>query len=160
MSTAVDLSPVELILDRYESRRSALIEVLQDVQDVYQYLPEPVIRLVANRLRMPLIEVCRVANFYKAFSLAPRGRHVVTVCTGTACHVRGAARLLDEASAHLGVAPGQTTSDGNFTVETVNCVGACALGPVAILDKEYHGHMDASKLRDLLVSTAETDKEN
>ena len=160
MSTAVDLGPVEQILERYQPTRSALIEVLQDAQDIYQYLPEPVIKMVAARLRVPLIEVCRVANFYKTFTLTPRGRHVLTVCTGTACHVRGADRLLSEAGAHFDIAPGQTTEDGSFTVETVNCVGACALGPVAILDKEYHSHMDGAKLRALVHSVEKQDPES
>jgi NADH:ubiquinone oxidoreductase subunit E len=93
-----------------------------------------------------------VASFYKAFSLTPRGLHLVTVCTGTACHVRGAPRMLDEVLGQLGVEPGETTADGLFTVECVNCLGACALGPVVVVDGVYHHHMTAGKLRRLLQS--------
>ncbi len=108
---------------------------------------------------MPLIEVSRVANFYKAFSLKPRGRHVITVCMGTACHVRGAIRMLDEVKGQLGLEPGETTKDGTFTLERVNCLGACALGPVVVLDGRYHGKMTPNKLRKLVESVYAAEKE-
>jgi len=101
-------------------------------------------------LDVPLIEVFRLANFYQAFSLKPRGRHLVTVCQGTACHVQGAPKLVDEVLGQLGVEPGETTKDGAFTVETVNCLGACALAPVIIIDGQYYEHMTSMKLRDLI----------
>ena len=115
--------------------------------------------LVSERLGVPLIEVYRVANFYKAFSLSPRGRHLITVCMGTACHVRGALRMLDEVIGQLGVEPGETTEDGVFTVETVNCLGVCALGPVVVLDGRYHDHMTPRKLRKLVQSVRDADEE-
>jgi NADH:ubiquinone oxidoreductase subunit E len=127
-----------------------LIEVLQDVQAACGYVSEEAIRAIADRLGVPLIEVYRVASFYKAFALEPRGKHLVLACMGTACHVRGAPRMLDEVLGQLGVAPGETTDDGLFTVETVNCLGACALGPVVVLDGEYHDHMTPGKLRQLI----------
>jgi NADH-quinone oxidoreductase subunit E len=127
-----------------------LIEVLQDIQETYNYLPEEALRQVSQKLDVPLIEVFRVANFYKAFTLKPRGKHLLTVCMGTACHVRGAPRLADEVLGQLNVAPGDTTEDGEFTVETVNCLGACALGPVVVLDGKYYDHMTPAKLRDLI----------
>lgn len=127
-----------------------LIEVLQDVQAAYNYLPEEALRTVADKLKTPLIEVFRVANFYKVFALKPRGKHLVTVCMGTACHVRGAPKFLDEVLGQLNVKPGETTEDGEFTVESVNCLGACALGPVAIINGEYYKHMTSAKLRDLI----------
>ncbi|MBN1354326.1 MAG: NAD(P)H-dependent oxidoreductase subunit E [Candidatus Omnitrophica bacterium] len=135
-----------------KSRKSPtdLIEVLQDIQASYNYLPEEALRKVSEELKVPLIEVFRVANFYKAFSLNPRGKHLITVCMGTACHVRGSRRLADELLGMLKIKPGQTTADGKFTVETVNCLGACALGPIVVLDGKYHKHMDASKLRNLI----------
>jgi len=99
-----------------------------------------------------------LANFYKAFSLAPRGKHLITVCTGTACHVRGAPRLLDEVRGQLRIYVGETTGDGIFTLEAVNCLGACALGPVVVLDGTYHHHMTPSKLRKLIRSVRDTEE--
>jgi NADH:ubiquinone oxidoreductase subunit E len=107
---------------------------------------------------MPLIEVFRVANFYKAFSLKPRGKHLVTICMGTACHVRGAPKFMDEILGLLKVKPGETTADGEFTVETVNCLGACALSPVVVLDGKYHKHMTTGTLRALIQRTKNENK--
>ncbi len=143
---------IDTLLKKRTSR-SDLIEVLQDIQASYNYLPEETLREVSEKLNTPLIEVFRVANFYKAFSLKPRGKHLLTVCMGTACHVKGAPRLLDEVLGQLKVSPGDTTEDGQFTVETVNCLGACALSPVVILDGEYHKHMTPAKLRKLIEDT-------
>ena len=140
---------IDTILKNKNSRKD-LIEVLQDVQSSYKYLPEEVLREVSEKLNTPIIEVFRVANFYKAFTLKPRGKHVLTVCMGTACHVKGALKFLDEVLGQLNIKPGETTLDGEFTVETVNCLGACALSPVVILDGEYHEHMSAGKLRALI----------
>ena len=108
---------------------------------------------------VPLIEVFRLANFYKAFSLKPRGRHLITVCEGTACHVQGSPRVVEEVLLQLDVQRGETTKDGAFTVETVNCVGACALAPVVIVDGVYHDHMTPAKLRDLLETIRQQDQE-
>ena len=156
---AVTIESVEDILSRREGKPSELIEVLQDIQEAEGYLSEDAMSLVSERLGVPLIEVYRVANFYKAFSLCPRGRHLITVCMGTACHVRGAPRMLDEVIGQLGVEPGETTEDGVFTVETVNCLGACALGPVVVLDGRYHDHMTPRKLRKLVQSVRVADEE-
>jgi len=135
-----------------------LIEVLQDIQAKYNYLPEDVLRKVSQELEVPLIEVFRVANFYKAFTLKPRGKHLVTICMGTACHVRGAPKFVDEVLGYLKIKPGETTPDGVFTVETVNCLGACALGPVVVMDGKYHKHMTTEKLRLLLKDTQDAGK--
>lgn len=124
-----------------------VMEVLQDVQEKYRYLSEESLKHVSEAFEVPLIEVFRLANFYKAFSLDPRGRHLVTVCSGTACHVQGAPRFVDELLGQLEVKPGQTTKDGAFTVETVNCLGACSLAPLVIIDGTYYGQMTPSKLR-------------
>jgi NADH:ubiquinone oxidoreductase subunit E len=142
-----------------ERRPSELLEVLQDIQESHGYLPEPALRIVSERLAVPLIEVYRAATFYRAFSLTPRGQHLITVCTGTACHVRGAPRMLDEVLEHLSVDPGETTADGLFTVETVNCLGACAVGPVVVLDGIYHHHMTPGKLRKLVATVREAEQE-
>ena len=135
-----------------DARPHQLIELLLDVQAACGYLPEEAMRALAERLKIPLLNVYRVASFYRAFSLAPRGRHLLTLCMGTACHVRGAPRVLDQVLGQLKVSPRETTEDGLFTVECVNCLGACALGPVAVLDGVYHHHMTPGKLRRLLES--------
>jgi len=156
MITAVDDQLKNIIDDRAGEPRY-LIEVLQDVQQTEGYISQDVMCAVSERLCVPLIEVYRVASFYKAFTLQPRGKHVITVCMGTACHVRGAARMLDEVLGQLKVKPGETTDDGNFTVERVNCLGACALGPVVVLDGVYHDRMTPGKLRKLIQSVRKTD---
>ncbi|MBI5388059.1 MAG: NAD(P)H-dependent oxidoreductase subunit E [Verrucomicrobia bacterium] len=156
----VDLDAAKRILQaRSGNGQSELIEVLQDVQRTYRYLPEEVLKLIAEQLDVPPIEVFRVANFYKAFALKPKGKHLVTVCMGTACHVRGAPRFLDEVLGQLKIKPGETTEDGLFTVETVNCLGACALAPVVILDGQYHSHMTAAKLRKLIQAAKKADQQ-
>lgn len=136
-----------------------VIEALQDIQGSYDYLPEEALRRVSASFGLPLIEVFRLASFYKAFSLKPRGRHLVTACLGTACHVRGASRFLDEILGQLRVQPGETTEDGAFTVETVNCLGACALAPVVVVDGTYYDHMTPTKLRELLEAVRAQDLE-
>jgi len=137
------------ILRNREKSSYELIEVLQDIQKTYSYLPEELLRIVSQKLEVPLIEVFRVANFYKAFTLSPRGKYLITICMGTACYVRGASRALEEVLRELDISPGQTTEDGMFTVETVNCLGACALGPVVVINGKYYDHMNARKLRAL-----------
>ena len=127
-----------------------LIEILQDLQQSHGYLPEGMLREIAGNLDVPLIEVYRVVNFYKAFSMEPKGRHQITICKGTACHVRRSGRLVEELRSLLGIGTGETTEDGQFTVETVNCLGACALGPVVVIDGEYHDHVTPAKLRSLI----------
>ncbi len=154
----MELATLDQILEGKGKEPFDVIEVLQDIQQTCRYLPEDALCRVSEKLGIPLIEVFRLANFYKAFTLKPRGRHLLTVCMGTACHVRGALRFLDEVLFQLKVQPGETTEDGAFTVETVNCVGACALAPVVILDGKYYDHMTPRKLRDLLNSAREKDK--
>jgi NADH:ubiquinone oxidoreductase subunit E len=153
MMAATGASKVDEILEGKEGHSSELIEILQDIQKNYNYLPEEALREVADKLNVAPIEVFRVANFYKAFTLKPRGKHLVTICLGTACHVRGAPKFLDEVAGQLGVKPGETTEDGQFTVEGVNCLGACALGPVVIMDGKYYDHMTTAKLRKLIQET-------
>jgi NADH-quinone oxidoreductase subunit E len=150
---------LDAILNGRRSQPQQLIEVLQDVQDAYGYIPEEAMRTVSKDLGVPLMEVYRVASFYKVFSLKPRGKHVTTICLGTACHVRGAQLLLDQVQGQLNIAPGNTTDDGMFTVERVNCVGACALGPVVVMDGRYHDHMAPQKLRGLIDTVRKTAKE-
>jgi NADH:ubiquinone oxidoreductase subunit E len=146
----VDFKKVDTIVDEYGCNRDSLISILQDVQNEYHYLPEDMLRQVARRLELPLIQVYGVATFFKAFSLKPRGEHMVRVCLGTACHVRGAPAVLDEVKRRLGVEPGETTKDMQFTLETVNCLGACALGPLLVMDDKYQGQMSPGKIRKVL----------
>lgn len=153
----MELSRLAAILEGRDGQPGQLIEVLQDMQAAFNYLPEEGLRLVAERLGVPDIEVYRVASFYKAFSLTPRGRHQLTVCMGTACHVRGAPRLLDVVEGELKIKAGQTTEDRAFTLERVNCLGCCALGPVVVLDGVYHDHMTPNKLRKLIAATRQQD---
>jgi NADH:ubiquinone oxidoreductase subunit E len=148
---------LEEVLEGRRSQPQQLIEVLQDVQEGWGYISQPAMIAISQELGVPLIEVYRVASFYKAFSLVPRGKHLITVCLGTACHVRGAPRLGDQVTGQLQVEPGGTTSDGLFTVETVNCLGACALGPVVVLDGVYHSQMTPRKARRLIESLRETE---
>ncbi|KPK57473.1 MAG: hypothetical protein AMK73_10125 [Planctomycetes bacterium SM23_32] len=138
------------IVDSYGAERSSLIHVLQDVQSEFDYLPRESLTAVAEQLGVPLAEVLRVATFYAAFSLEPRGEHIVTVCVGTACHVRGARGVLERLQNVLSVPAGGTTEDGKFTLETVNCLGACALGPLIAVDGKYYGKMTAARVEEVL----------
>jgi len=142
----VDTNKVDAFIDKYGGEQRALTALLLDIQTEYNYLPQGALRRVAERMGMPLIRVYQVAAFYKAFSLKPRGKHLITVCLGTACHVRGAVRIVEQAGRSLGIAPGETSKDRQFTLETVNCLGCCALGPIMVVDGKYHGKMSASRV--------------
>ena len=140
--TCVDLNKARKILDRYrEGDRTGLIHALQDVQAEFGYIPCEAVELLCERLSVPISKAFSAATFYKAFSLEPKGDVVIRVCTGTACHIRGAQTIVDEICAALGIAPGGTTKDRKFTLETVNCVGACAMAPVVSLGGQYHGNV-------------------
>jgi NADH:ubiquinone oxidoreductase subunit E len=141
---------LDQILEGRRSQPNQLIEVLQDIQEDYGYIPKEAMQSVSQGLGIPLIEVYRVASFYKAFRLKPPGKNVLTMCMGTACHVRGARLLLDQATVQLGVKQGEVTPDGLFSVEHVNCLGACALGPIVSENGSYHHHMTPTKLRKLI----------
>jgi NADH:ubiquinone oxidoreductase subunit E len=152
----VDLPNVEPLLEQYEDRRANLIPILQDVQDIYRYLPQDVLRRIAKKLRVPLTEVYHVATFYRSFSLVPRGRHVIQVCLGTACHVRGAPRVLDRILRDLKLGAPGTTRDMQFTIETVRCIGCCGLAPVARVDNKHtHPHLTQAKVPGVLKKYAD-----
>lgn len=146
----VSLKRVDEIVKSYDSDREFLIQVLQDISSEYSYLPEPCLRRVTEKLDVPLSEVFAAATFYKAFSLEPRGKHLIRVCLGTACHVRGASQVLSKIERRLSIEAGQTSKDLMFTLKIVNCLGACALGPVVMVDGEYHGQMTQAKVDRLL----------
>ncbi len=137
---------VEVVTRHPRGGPGSLVNVLHDVQEEFGYLSEQAVRFVARHLGLPKSEVYGVATFYQGFHTTPRGRHTCTVCTGTACHVRGAARLLEQLEREAGVTVGETTADLSLTVDEVGCVGACALGPLVVVDGEYHGHMTAQAL--------------
>lgn len=150
---------LESILDGRRSQPQQLIEVLQDVQENFGYISVDAMKEISLTLGAPLIDVYRVASFYKAFKLKPSGKNVLTVCTGTACHVRGSQLLLDQALGQLKVKPGEMTEDGLFTIEHVNCLGACALGPIVTEKDAYHHHMNPGKIRKLIKSLGKNGKE-
>ncbi len=136
-----EVKRVDAIIDGCGAEREALIQVLQEVSEEFKYLPEYALRRISLRLEIPFSEVYGTASFYKAFSMEPKGKHLVQVCMGTACHVRGSAVVLEKIEEILGIGDGMTTEDKKFSLETVNCLGACALGPIVVVDGEYHGNM-------------------
>ncbi|MBO4314105.1 MAG: NADH-quinone oxidoreductase subunit NuoE [Desulfovibrio sp.] len=138
---AFDLAPLKEVLDAYKGTKGALIPVLQKAQNIYGYLPKQVIEAIAEGLNIPVAEVFGVVTFYAQFHLNPRGKNIVRVCQGTACHVRGGAKILQAVCDHLKVKPGETTPDLNFTIETVACLGACGLAPVMMVNDETHGRL-------------------
>jgi len=140
------------ILDSYQCEKGSIVSILQDVQEEYNYLPREALVEISKGLGIPLSQVYSMASFFKAFSLKPRGRYTVSVCHGTACHVRGAIRVLETIERELGIKPGTMTEDLKFNLQTVNCVGACALGPIVIIDGKYSGEMKPNKVKPLLNS--------
>ena len=132
---------MEILSEYKDNPKGALIPVLQKAQGVYGYLPKPVLETIARELRLTTAEVFGVVTFYAQFHLNPRGKHIIRVCQGTACHVRGGAKILEAVSEHLKVKPGETTRDLEFTLETVACLGACGLAPVMMVDDNTHGRL-------------------
>ena len=141
---------VAAIIDKYNADEGQLISILQDIQSELYYLPKETLIQVSDAMGIPLSRVYSVATFFKAFSLKPRGKHLIDVCLGTACHVRGAPKVLEQIERSLKINRGETTSDFKFTLETVNCMGCCALGPVVRLDGKYFGQMSAGKVDSIL----------
>jgi NADH-quinone oxidoreductase subunit E len=146
----IETPVLERILDRHERDPANIIAILQDIQTEANWLPEEDLRYVCTALDIPLSKMMGLATFYKAFSLQPRGQHIVHVCLGTACHVRGAERIVGAVERELGIQAGETDDDLQWTLETVGCLGACALGPIVVVDGEYHGQMTSVKATRLL----------
>ena len=140
----MNLARVDQILDEHGCEPSALIQVLLQIQAENRWLPKEALERVAERLGVPLSRIRHIATFYKAFSLVPKGRHQVHLCVGTACHVRGAARVLHTMEEATGIGPGETDLDLRFSLETVNCLGCCALGPVMDVDGKIHGRLTSA----------------
>ncbi len=151
-----NLEEVNIIIDETFLDKSIkkhgdfLIPILQDIQENYRYLPEECLIIVAERLQIPLIEVYGVATFYQSFSLIPKGEHIITVCLGTACYIRGGTNMVDVLTKELNIKPGETTKDKKFSLETVNCLGCCAIGPMVLIDGEYYGEMTPQKVIKLI----------
>jgi NADH:ubiquinone oxidoreductase subunit E len=137
----MDLKKIAAIVDNYKGEKGILISILQDIQAEYHYLPEEALRYLSGELKIPLSQIYAVATFYTAFSLKPKGRHMIHLCTGTACHVKGAERILTSLENKLGITAGETTSDGQFSMEKVRCLGCCSLSPVMAIDKTVYGHL-------------------
>lgn len=154
-----ELLEVDAILRKYDFQKNSLIQVLLDVQERFRWLPRHILNWISGRLNIPLREIYIIANFYEAFSLEPRGRHTIQVCTGTACHVRGASETLIRISSMLGIQPGQTDSKQEFTLETVHCIGCCALAPVVQIDSQYYRDPSRSKLEKILKSMKKEEAE-
>jgi len=138
------------IIAEYIDTEGALVPILQKANDTFNYLPEPVLKYTAEKLDMPLSVVCRIATFYNAFSLEPRGKHIITVCLGTACHVKGAGKVVSALENKLGIKKGETTEDMLFTLETVRCIGCCGLAPVLKVGEEIHGLMSKARVPELI----------
>jgi NADH:ubiquinone oxidoreductase subunit E len=142
----MDVDGVLSIVQKHSGQRGAMISILEEVQEKYGYLTADALRTVAEATGRPLVDVYGLATFYRFFRLKPRGKHLCSVCLGTACHVRGAPRVLEAVQAQLGIDPGDTTADEEFTLETVNCLGACALGPVVVMDGRYSSGVNPTKV--------------
>jgi NADH-quinone oxidoreductase subunit E len=141
---------VTAIINKYNCDRGQLVSILQDIQAEFYYLPKEALIQVSETMDIPASRVYDVATFFRAFSLEPRGKHLINVCLGTACHVRGAARILEQIERSLAIERGGTTKDRKFTLETVNCMGCCAVGPAVKIDGDYFGQMSTDKVDGIL----------
>ena len=146
----MDNNKIDLIIDKHKCEASSLIQILLEIQSENHWLPKEALEIVSKKLKVPMSKIQHITTFYKSFSLVPKGRHEVHVCMGTACHVRGAQRVLDTVQDKIGIKPGETDVDLKFSLETVNCLGCCALGPVMVVDGEYHGNIVPAQLEDVL----------
>lgn len=155
MSTTVHdnydvMQAIQKIVDKYKAKPTALIMIMQDIQKHYHYLPEEALQAVSLKMKLPMAQIYGVATFYRSFSLTPKGKNHICVCTGTACHVRQAPVIVDKLERELGIKAGNTTANLEFSLETVNCLGACALGPLVTANEEYYGNMTVSKVDKML----------
>lgn len=141
---------IEQIIDAHDGEASALIEILLDIQNEFHWLPGEALEMVSDKLQIPLSRIQHTATFYRAFSLVPKGRHEINICMGTACHVRGAPRVLEVVQQIVGIEPGETDAEMKFSLDTVNCLGCCAIGPVMEIDEEHLGKLVPAKTAELL----------
>ncbi len=152
MTESVDIEGIDQIIDKYQAEPSSLIQVLLEIQAQHHWLPKEALERISERLQVPLTQILHIATFYKAFSLVPKGRHEIHICMGTACHVRGAQRVLDTVQDATGIKPGETDLDLRFSLDTVNCLGCCALGPVMEIDGKTHGNISVAETTEVLES--------
>ena len=152
MTESVDIAEIDQIIDKYQAEPSSLIQVLLEIQAQHHWLPKEALERISERLQVPLTQILHIATFYKAFSLVPKGRHEIHICMGTACHVRGAQRVLDTVQDATGIKPGETDLDLRFSLDTVNCLGCCALGPVMEIDGKTHGNISVAETTEVLES--------
>ena len=148
--TATETERIQKIMEAYPTEQRFALAILQDIQHEFNYLPVGSLDLVYERIGTPVAQLYAIATFYKALSLTPKGKHIIKVCDGTACHMRGSSSLITGIKQFLGIAPGETSADGQFSLECVNCVGSCALAPVMIIDGTYYAKVTTEKLPDLL----------
>jgi NADH-quinone oxidoreductase subunit E len=146
----MDNDRIDQIIEKYGGEPGSLIQVMLDIQSENHWLPKEALERISRRLKVPMTRIQHIATFYKAFSLVPKGRHRIHICMGTACHVRGAPRVLEAVQNLTGIRPGETDLDLKFSLETVNCLGCCALGPVMEIDGETHGKMTSAQVSDIL----------
>ena len=146
----MEAAKIDKIIKQYRSKESAILAILQDIQSEDKYLPREALEHVSQKMKIPLINIFRIATFYNALSIKPRGRYKIDVCLGTACHVRGGNKIMEKLERDLGVSVGETTKDKRFTLESVRCVGCCSLGPVAVIDGHVYGRLTQDKVPALL----------
>lgn len=145
-----DYGKVDVIIKNHSYKKSALIAILQDIEQVYSYLPAWSLRYVSQKLDVPLIQVCGVASFYDAFHLTPQGKHLIRICLGTACYLRGSTRVLEAVERELSIKDGGTTTDLEFSIQSVRCLGACALAPVMVIDEKYYDNVTLKRVSSIL----------
>jgi NADH-quinone oxidoreductase subunit E len=146
----MDSEKIDQIIDKHQGKASSLIQILLEIQHENRWLPQEVLDRVSEKLKIPLSQVMQVVTFYKTFSLIPKGRHEIHVCTGSSCHVRGSTRLLDKVQDLIGIRPGETDSDSKFSLEKSTCLGCCNLGPEILVDGKHHGRVTPDKVEDVL----------
>lgn len=147
------------ILEKYDNDKKNTLAMLQDIQRKYNYIPREAMDTMSEQLELPLSKLYGIATFYKALSLDPRGKNIIKVCDGTACHIRSSQLLIGEIEGLLGIKPGETSKDGVFTLETVNCLGSCAIAPVMVINDTYYGKVTPAKLREIISKCGGTENE-
>ncbi|HOS69228.1 MAG TPA: NADH-quinone oxidoreductase subunit NuoE [Bacillota bacterium] len=147
------------IVNKYERDRKHILAMLQDIQREYNHIPREAMNVLSEQLDVPLCKLYGIATFYKSLSLRPKGRNIIKVCDGTACHIRSSQLIMDELEKLLGIKPGETSRDGEFTLETVNCLGSCAIAPVMVINETYYGKVTPAKLRDIIKECGGKDNE-
>lgn len=150
LENCMDIDPMEEIFKKYPREQRYALAIMQDIQKLYRYIPRESMNMLSEFLNLPLSRLYSMATFYKALSLAPKGENIITVCDGTACHVRSSSIIIDEIEKALGIKSGQTSKDGRFSLETVNCLGSCAIAPVMVVNNKYYGKVTPAGVREIL----------